>query len=107
MIETIRDEALDRNAEHLGERLRAGLESLDLVKSVRGLGLLVAAELEVPAAPVVAKCLEEGLLVNAVRPHSVRFAPPLVVNATEINRGLSIFSRVLSTFAEQPAPASA
>ena len=105
VLETIREEALAENAELMGLRLKAGLESLDGVLSVRGLGLLVAAELEAEAPKVAAKCLEMGLLVNAVRPHSIRFAPPLIVNAAEVNRALAVFSRVLSTFVVELAVA--
>ena len=50
------------------------------------------------------KCLEEGLLVNAVRPTSIRFAPPLNVKSSEVDRALGIFSRVVSSFlTEKPA----
>jgi predicted acetylornithine/succinylornithine family transaminase len=98
VLETIREEALAENAELMGLRLKAGLESMDDVVNVRGLGLLLAAELEAEAPKVAAKCLEEGLLVHAVQPHSIRFAPPLIVNAGEVDRALAVFSRVLSTF---------
>jgi acetylornithine/succinyldiaminopimelate/putrescine aminotransferase len=101
VLETIREEDLLSNVERMGARLADGLASIDLVDSVRGLGLLRAAELEVDAAPVAARCLEEGLLVNAVRQRSIRFAPPLIVTPGEVDRALGIFSRVLSTFEER------
>jgi N-acetyl-gamma-glutamylphosphate reductase len=41
-----------------GEELRAGLDGLGAVREARGLGLLVGAELDRPAAPVVGNCLE-------------------------------------------------
>ena len=63
----------------------------------------MAAELSVEAGPVATRCLEEGLLVNAVRPTSIRFAPPLNVKATDVDRALAVFSRVVSTFVEPPA----
>ena len=99
VLETIHDEGLLDSVQRMGERLRAELLTLDAVESVRGLGLLIAAELVIEAAPVVSRCLEHGLLVNAVGPKSVRFAPPLIVTAGEVDRALAIFSRVLSTFA--------
>ncbi|MDX1385015.1 MAG: acetylornithine transaminase [Thermoanaerobaculia bacterium] len=105
VIRTVDDEGLLDNVRQAGARLAAGLESIEGVVSVRGKGLLLAAELAVEAAPVVARCLEEGLLVNAVRPSSVRFAPPLNVKTTEVDRALAIFSRTLSTFV-QPAGGS-
>ena len=107
VLETIREENLLDNVERMGARLADGLASLDLVVSVRGAGLLRAAELEVMAAPVVARCLQEGLLVNAVRPDSVRFAPPLIVTPGEVDRALGIFSRVLSVFEKEEAVSTA
>jgi acetylornithine aminotransferase/acetylornithine/N-succinyldiaminopimelate aminotransferase len=98
VLETIRDESLLDNARAMGERLRAGLAAIDGVLAVRGLGLLVAAELAVEAGPVAARALESGLLVNAVRPTSIRFAPPLVVTSAEIDRGVEIFAEVLHSF---------
>src|SRR4051812_41270448 len=53
-------------AARAGKRLADGLAALPGVASVRGLGLLLAAELEPPlqSATVVADCLEAGLVVN-------------------------------------------
>ena len=64
---------------------------------VRGLGLLVAAELQTEAGPVAARALENGLLINAVRPTSIRMAPPLIVSAAEIDRGVELFARTLQS----------
>jgi acetylornithine aminotransferase/acetylornithine/N-succinyldiaminopimelate aminotransferase len=95
VLETIADEGLVENALAMGERLRAGLREIDGVTEARGLGLLVAAELQTEAGPVVARALENGLLVNAVRPTSIRMAPPLIVTAAEIDRGVELFARTL------------
>ena len=100
VLSTIEEEGLLVNVREMSARMCAGLGSIEGVLSVRGQGLLLAAELVAEAAPVVARCLEEGLLVNAVRAHSVRFAPPLNVKAAEVDRALAIFSRVVSTFVE-------
>jgi acetylornithine/succinyldiaminopimelate/putrescine aminotransferase len=103
VLETIQDEGLVENARVMGERLRAGLAGVDGVTEVRGLGLLVAAELDVEAGPVVARALENGLLINAVRPTSVRMAPPLVVTAAEVDRAVEIFARTLQSFTTMAA----
>ncbi|HVR28942.1 MAG TPA: aspartate aminotransferase family protein [Thermoanaerobaculia bacterium] len=99
VLETIRDEGLLDNARAMGERLRGGLAAVEGVTEVRGLGLLVAAELRTEAGPVAARALENGLLVNAVRPTSIRMAPPLVVTAAEIDRAVEIFARTLQSSA--------
>ena len=61
--------------------MRERLATLPGVVEVRGLGLMVAADLapEAPAAPdVVARGLDAGVLLNATGPHTLRFLPPLV-----------------------------
>jgi acetylornithine aminotransferase len=62
-----------------------------------GAGLLVAAELApgIEAGPVAARCLEAGLVLNAVTPTSLRFAPPLLVTDDELDRGVAILAGVL------------
>ena len=97
VLETIHDQGLLENARAMGERLRAGLATIDGVTEARGLGLLVAAELQTEAGPVAARALENGLLINAVRPTSIRMAPPLIVSAAEIDRGVELFARTLQS----------
>jgi acetylornithine/succinyldiaminopimelate/putrescine aminotransferase len=81
-----------------GRRLEAGLAALPGVIGVRGLGLLLAAELEEgrPAKDAVAAALAAGLVVNAVTPTAVRLAPPLSVSDEEIDEALAILKEVLA-----------
>jgi predicted acetylornithine/succinylornithine family transaminase len=82
-----------------GHRLRTALESLKGVSQVRGLGLLLAAELtEGDAKAVTRRLLDHeptGLVVNAVTPTALRFAPPLLVTDGEIDEGVSLLEEVL------------
>nr|MBA2751462.1 aminotransferase class III-fold pyridoxal phosphate-dependent enzyme [Actinomycetota bacterium] len=80
-----------------GGRLAAGLASLPGVHSVRGLGLLLAAELAPPlhAKEVAARALEGGLVVNPVTDSALRLAPPLLVSDAEIDEGLALLRRAL------------
>jgi acetylornithine/succinyldiaminopimelate/putrescine aminotransferase len=84
-------------AQRAGARLAAGLGTLPGVVSVRGAGLLLAAQLAAPRAKdVAAAALARGLLVNAVRPDAVRVAPPLLVDDGEIDRALAILGGVMT-----------
>ena len=86
--------ALSRRA---GERLTAALSATSGVKEVRGLGLLLAAELDGHDAKAVnAALLERGLVANAVTPTAVRFAPPLTVSDDEIDEAMGIVAEVLA-----------
>jgi acetylornithine/N-succinyldiaminopimelate aminotransferase len=81
-----------------GERLCAKLATVPGVAGVRGVGLLVAAELDegIEAGPVALECLEAGLVVNAVTPTALRFAPSLLVSDAEIDAAVAILQVVLS-----------
>ncbi|HLN81581.1 MAG TPA: acetylornithine transaminase [Thermoanaerobaculia bacterium] len=110
VLDAIEREGLVENAAAMGGRLVAGLEELrrkhPVLLEVRGAGLLVGADLAIEAAPVVEACLAKGLLVNAVRPKTLRFAPPLVVSAADVDRALEIVNEVLAAVAV-PTPAAA
>jgi acetylornithine/N-succinyldiaminopimelate aminotransferase len=68
------------------------------VGAVRGLGLLLAAELAPghDAAVVARTCLDAGLVVNAVTPTALRFAPSLLVSDGEIDEAVAIVASVLA-----------
>ncbi len=83
-------------ARRAGARLAAGLALLPGVTSVRGAGLLLAAQLDAPSAQqITAAALAKGLLVNPVRPDAVRVAPPLLVTDAEIDDALAILASVM------------
>ncbi len=97
VLDVMEHENVAARATEQGKRLMVGLADLTQVKDVRGLGLLIAAELVdgLAAGPVAASCLDHGLVVNAVTPTSLRFAPPLLVTAEEIDAGIAILKEVL------------
>ena len=81
-----------------GAYLREQLETLPGVASVRGRGLLLAAELEPAhdAKLVYQQLLEHGVVTNAVTPTALRFAPPLNVARSEIDEVIAVLRRLLS-----------
>ncbi len=80
-------------ARRAGERLKGALSRLEHVSSVRGSGLLLGAALrDGRANEVSAASLCRGLVVNAPRVDTIRFAPPLLVSDAEIDEAVSIFS---------------
>ncbi|MCI1803974.1 acetylornithine transaminase [Bifidobacterium psychraerophilum] len=94
-LTAIEDEHLIDNAEERGAQLRDALSNSGnpLFVSARGRGLLDAVELSHPCAhAAVDWALERGLIVNAVAPDALRFAPPLVVSSQDIETGVGILS---------------
>lgn len=96
VLETMQSECLLQNAVEMGDYFRNLLSVLSGVKEVRGLGLMLAAVTEKPAKELAQSCLDRGLLVNAVRDHALRFAPPLVVDREHIDKAISILREVLA-----------
>jgi predicted acetylornithine/succinylornithine family transaminase len=79
-----------------GAKLARAVAELPAVSSVRGRGLLLAAELEGVEAPVAYReLLARGLVVNAVTPTSLRLAPPITVSDAEIDEAVGLLAEVL------------
>ena len=85
-------------ATRAGARLTTALEALAGIRGVRGLGLLVAAELTLSgtAREVAARCLEYGLVVNAVTDSALRLAPSLLVSDAEIDEAVAVIATSLA-----------
>ena len=84
-----------------GEHFMAGARKIqakrsDRIHDVRGRGLLLGIELKQDAAPVVARCRELGMLLNLAGERTLRFAPPFVVTAEELDEGLAILEKALA-----------
>jgi acetylornithine/N-succinyldiaminopimelate aminotransferase len=91
------DPALLERVRELGARLADGLVALPHVREVRGLGLMVAADLDVDAPAVVRRALEDQrLIVNATGPGTLRLLPPLIVTEAEIDEALARLAAALS-----------
>lgn len=84
-------------ATRLGAELTAKLRTIDAVIEVRGRGLLLAAELrpKLDAKKIATELLDQGLVVNGVTSHALRFAPPLTVSTAEIDEAIEILNKVL------------
>jgi len=96
-LATMEAEDVCGRAQRAGAILSNGLAALPGVVSVRGAGLLLAAQLDAPVAKeAAARALELGLLVNPVRPDAVRLAPPLLVRDDELARALDVLGQALA-----------
>lgn len=96
-LRTLVDEGFSDHVERMGVYLRERLGDLSHVEQVRGLGLMVAADLDesLDANEVVACALTEGLLLNATGPHTLRFLPPLVCQKVDIDMLVERLRRIL------------
>ena len=106
VLDTIAADGLLGNAAALGRHLAEGVDALDhpLVSGVRGRGLWLAIVLnEDRAAEVEAALRERGILANAVRPHAIRLAPPLVITRDHVDNFLKTLPLALDAAGEGSA----
>ena len=87
------DNNVSENAAKMGEYLREGLRKIqanhEFITDVRGMGLLWAVEFDSDMTPeVIAACNESGLLMNPMRPNTIRLMPVLTITAAEIDEAL-------------------
>jgi predicted acetylornithine/succinylornithine family transaminase len=86
----LEDDIIIPAVEQLGNHFMRGLDGLKkkypFIKDVRGKGLLIGMELDVPGKDVVTACLKEGLLINCTMDTVLRFMPPLIITEEEINQ---------------------
>ncbi|WP_375485472.1 acetylornithine transaminase [uncultured Jatrophihabitans sp.] len=95
VLDTIAEQHLLDNAKIVGEHLATAINALDepLVDEVRGTGLWRGVGLTRPvAAQVEADARVRGLLVNAVRPDTIRLVPPLITTEDDVDRAVAILA---------------
>jgi len=80
-----------------GRRLRAQLAELpsDHILEVRGEGLLIGVEFSRPVKPLTEHALRQGLIVINAGDNVLRICPPLTIEQSEIDAGMSILAECL------------
>ena len=95
VLHVIDRDGLVGHAAEMGEVLHGAIHGLG-VKEVRGIGLMQAMEFAEPRAKAFQQaCLDARLVVNAVDDHSIRFVPPLIVTAQQIDQAQHTMQEVL------------
>lgn len=93
VIETIEKQGLLSRVGSAGVELMADLALIEGVKSVRGAGLLIGIEFDLPIAKQVALvCQKNGVLVNGNSETVIRIAPPLIVSDRDVAKFLKVFT---------------
>jgi ornithine--oxo-acid transaminase len=102
-LQVVRDENLADNAEQMGRMFRRRMQDLQeqcsMIESVRGRGLLNAivindSEESSTAMDLCYKMMEKGLLCKPTHGNKIRFAPPLVINESQMDDACRIIEEV-------------
>jgi acetylornithine/N-succinyldiaminopimelate aminotransferase len=66
------------------------------LQNLRGLGLLLAVEVDGPVGPYVDAALDKGLIIGTAGPTTLRFTPPLTISAEETDLALTLLKELLA-----------
>jgi predicted acetylornithine/succinylornithine family transaminase len=78
------------------ERLQHLATKHAVIKEVRGFGLMLALELNVPGKQLVLDGIGRGLLFNCTHENVLRFLPPYIVTEKEVDRAIGILDRLIA-----------
>ncbi|SCW71991.1 ornithine--oxo-acid transaminase [Rhizobium mongolense subsp. loessense] len=100
-LKVLTEEGMIENAEKMGAYFLDGLRSIrsNIVKDVRGRGLMMAIELEPEAGGARQYCYslkERGLLAKDTHENTIRLAPPLVITKEQVEWAISEIERTIA-----------
>ena len=99
VVETLLQEGILENCRAMGayflDQLAGLIRKYSAIKAIRGRGLMVAMELHGPGEEIVLKCLKKGLLINCTNGNILRFVPPLIISAGDIDQAVGILDEVM------------
>jgi predicted acetylornithine/succinylornithine family transaminase len=90
LLQQVRD-----NGEWFGEELLTVKRRTGRVRAVRGMGLMWGMDVVEPAAGVVARAMDAGMLILSAGEYTLRLLPPLVITRNELREGLARLEEVL------------
>lgn len=99
-LKVLTEEGMIENSARMGERFLEGLRSIrsNVVKEVRGRGLMLAIELD-PAAggarPYCYQLKDRGMLAKDTHEHTIRLAPPLIITPDQVDWAVEQIAAVL------------
>lgn len=99
VIKELLENGVLENVRIQGEYLTSKLNELksekDIIKDVRGIGLMQGIELEISASDVISKAMEKGLLLASAGANVIRFVPSLIVTKEHIDEMINILSECI------------
>ncbi len=105
MIETIEADGLLEQAQNtaalFAEHLARLKDEIDSIREIRQAGLMIGIDLEFEGAPVVAKALEQGLLINCTHETVLRLLPAMTIQPEQVDRAMQILSGALLAQVQQ------
>lgn len=83
---------------HIGGYFRMRLTELakhySFIREIRGFGLMIGVELEIPGKQIVADAMEDGLLLNCTHETVLRMLPPYILTEQDVDRAVGVLNKI-------------
>ena len=79
-------------------QLKSKTSKMDVVKEVRGLGLMIGIEIKKQNSNIVKDCFEKGLILNLTSGNVIRLLPPLIITKNQANFIIKKLCEVLKNY---------
>lgn len=104
VLDALIDGNLMENAKEIGAYLQSKFEEYkakypNLIKEVRGRGLILGMELTRPGREIANEFLDYGAIINCTAGNVLRFVPPLNITKAHVDELISILDKVLPKYA--------
>lgn len=104
VLDALIDGNLMENAKEIGAYLQSKFEEYkakypNLIKEVRGRGLILGMELTRPGHEIANECLDYGAIINCTAGNVLRFVPPLNITKAHVDELISVLDKVLPKYA--------
>lgn len=104
VLDALIDDNLMENAKEIGAYLQSKFEEYkakypNLIKEVRGRGLILGMELTRPGREIANECLDYGAIINCTAGNVLRFVPPLNITKAHVDELISVLDKVLPKYA--------
>ncbi len=101
VLDCLLSEGWIEHCRNVGDYFKSRLEELErkysFVQEVRGYGLILGMELDLPGGPIVNACMDKGFLINCTQDRVLRFLPPLIVRKEEIDQLVDALDEIFSS----------
>jgi acetylornithine/N-succinyldiaminopimelate aminotransferase len=91
-------EELLQQIHHVGSYFRLLLSEQarkhSFIKEVRGFGLMIGVEMEIPGKQMVVDAMADGLLINCTHENVLRFLPPYIVTEKDVDAAMKVLSKI-------------
>jgi predicted acetylornithine/succinylornithine family transaminase len=98
-VKTMLQEGILEHCRKMGDYFLLQLKKLQqkhkIIKEVRGMGLILAAQLNIESGDIVNECLQKGLLINSAGSKTLRFVPPLIITTQDVDQAIKVLDEVM------------